>query len=391
MKRVVVGLSGGVDSSVAALLLQQQGYEVIGMFMRNWHDQSVTLSDECPWIDDSNDALLIAQQLGIPFQVIDLSEEYKERIVNYMFKEYQVGRTPNPDILCNREIKFDVFLKAALDLGADYVATGHYCQRQENQDGSFSLLAGADPGKDQSYFLCQLNQAQLEKALFPIGHLQKSEVRKIALDHGLITAAKKDSQGLCFVGKIALPTFLQQQLAPKEGAVIEVSPHLPIYEAYQKLEPSLEQIEALAAPFSYIPTNGKQVTTHQGAHYYTIGQRKGLHIGGRPEPSFVVGIDTIQNIVYSGQTELHPGLNRWALKLEANTLTWLRHHPTFEKTEVLPCLVRIRYRQPLQKAQLIKKQDKFYILFETKQKGITPGQFAAWYLNNELLGSGVIA
>jgi len=391
MKRVVVGLSGGVDSSVAALLLQQQGYEVIGMFMRNWHDQSVTLSDECPWIDDSNDALLIAQQLGIPFQVIDLSEEYKERIVNYMFKEYQVGRTPNPDILCNREIKFDVFLKAALDLGADYVATGHYCQSRENHDGSFSLLAGADPGKDQSYFLCQLSQAQLEKALFPIGHLQKSEVRKIALDHGLITAAKKDSQGLCFVGKIALPTFLQQQLAPKEGAVIEVSPHLPVFEAYQKLEPSLEQIEALAAPFSYIPTNGKQVTTHQGAHYYTIGQRKGLHIGGRPEPSFVVGLDTIQNIVYSGQTELHPGLNRWALKLEADTLSWLRDHPTFENTGVLPCLVRIRYRQPLQKAQLIKKQKEFYILFETKQKGITPGQFAAWYLDNELLGSGVIA
>lgn len=391
MKRVVVGLSGGVDSSVAALLLQQQGYEVIGMFMRNWHDQSVTLSDECPWIDDSNDALLIAQQLGIPFQVIDLSEVYKERIVNYMFKEYQVGRTPNPDILCNREIKFDVFLKAALDLGADYVATGHYCQRRENHDGSFSLLAGADPGKDQSYFLCQLSQAQLEKALFPIGHLQKSEVRKIALDHGLITAAKKDSQGLCFVGKIALPTFLQQQLAPKEGAVIEVSPHLPVFEAYQKLEPSLEQIEALAAPFSYIPTNGKQVTTHQGAHYYTIGQRKGLHIGGRPEPSFVVGLDTIQNIVYSGQTELHPGLNRWALKLEADTLSWLRDHPTFENTGVLPCLVRIRYRQPLQKAQLIKKQKEFYILFETKQKGITPGQFAAWYLDNELLGSGVIA
>ena len=391
MKRVVVGLSGGVDSSVAALLLQQQGYEVIGMFMRNWHDQSVTLSDECPWIDDSNDALLIAQQLGIPFQVIDLSEEYKERIVNYMFKEYQVGRTPNPDILCNREIKFDVFLKAALDLGADYVATGHYCQSRENHDGSFSLLAGADPGKDQSYFLCQLSQAQLEKAQFPIGHLQKSEVRKIALDHGLITAAKKDSQGLCFVGKIALPTFLQQQLAPKEGAVIEVSPHLPVFEAYQKLEPSLEQIEALAAPFSYIPTNGKQVTTHQGAHYYTIGQRKGLHIGGRPEPSFVVGLDTIQNIVYSGQTELHPGLNRWALKLEADTLSWLRDHPTFENTGVLPCLVRIRYRQPLQKAQLIKKQKEFYILFETKQKGITPGQFAAWYLDNELLGSGVIA
>lgn len=391
MKRVVVGLSGGVDSSVAALLLQQQGYEVIGMFMRNWHDQSVTISDECPWIDDSNDALLIAQQLGIPFQVIDLSEAYKERIVNYMFKEYQAGRTPNPDILCNREIKFDVFLKAALDLGADYVATGHYCQRQQNHDGSFSLLAGADPGKDQSYFLCQLNQAQLAKALFPIGHLQKSEVRKIALDHGLITAAKKDSQGLCFVGKIALPTFLQQQLAPKQGDVIEVSPHLPVFEAYQKLEPSLEQIEALAAPFSYIPSNGKQVTTHQGAHYYTIGQRKGLHIGGRPEPSFVIGIDTINNVVYSGQTEMHPGLNRWALQLEADTLSWLRPHRFFEETGVLSCLVRIRYRQPLQKAQLIKKQEQFYILFESKQKGITPGQFAAWYLDNELLGSGVIA
>jgi tRNA-specific 2-thiouridylase len=391
MKRVVVGLSGGVDSSVAALLLQQQGYEVIGMFMRNWHDQSVTISDECPWIDDSNDALLIAQQLGIPFQVIDLSEAYKERIVNYMFKEYQAGRTPNPDILCNREIKFDVFLKAALDLGADYVATGHYCQRQQNQDGSFSLLAGADPGKDQSYFLCQLNQAQLAKALFPIGHLQKSEVRKIALDHGLITAAKKDSQGLCFVGKIALPTFLQQQLAPKEGDVIEVSPHLPVFEAYQKLEPSLEQIEALAAPFSYISSNGKQVTTHQGAHYYTIGQRKGLHIGGRPEPSFVIGIDTINNVVYSGQTEMHPGLNRWALQLEVDTLSWLRPHRFFEETGVLSCLVRIRYRQPLQKAQLIKKQEQFYILFESKQKGITPGQFAAWYLDNELLGSGVIA
>lgn len=391
MKRVVVGLSGGVDSSVAALLLQQQGYEVIGMFMRNWHDQSVTLSDECPWIDDSNDALLIAQQLGIPFQVIDLSEAYKERIVNYMFKEYQAGRTPNPDILCNREIKFDVFLKAALDLGADFVATGHYCQRQQNQDGSFSLLAGADPGKDQSYFLCQLSQAQLQKALFPIGHLQKSEVRKIALDHGLITAAKKDSQGLCFVGKIALPTFLQQQLAPKEGAVIEVSPHLPVFEDYQKLEPSIEQIEALAAPFSYIPSNGKQVTTHQGAHYYTVGQRKGLHIGGRPEPSFVIGIDTINNVVYSGQTEMHPGLNRWALQLEADTLSWLRPHHLFDETGVLSCLVRIRYRQPLQKAQLIKKQEQFYILFESKQKGITPGQFAAWYLDNELLGSGVIA
>lgn len=391
MERVVVGLSGGVDSSVAALLLQQQGYEVIGMFMRNWHDQSVTLSEECPWINDSNDALLIAQQLGIPFQVIDLSEEYKDRIVNYMFSEYQAGRTPNPDVLCNREIKFDVFLKAALDLGADYVATGHYCQRRENQDGNFSLLAGADLGKDQSYFLCQLSQTQLAKALFPIGHLQKSEVRQIALDNGLITADKKDSQGLCFVGKIALPTFLQQQLAPKKGPVIEVTPNLDIFKNYEALAPTIDNIELLAQPFSFQPSDGKEVTTHQGAHYYTIGQRKGLHIGGRPEPSFVIGIDTVDNVVYSGQTEGHPGLNRWALKLNPNEISWIRANSQFDFHNKLDCLVRIRYRQPLQKATLLKNDTDYYILFENKQKGIAPGQFAAWYLENELIGSGVIA
>ena len=391
MQRVVVGLSGGVDSSVTAYLLQQQGYEVIGMFMRNWHDESVTLSDECPWIDDSNDALLIAQQLGIPFQVIDLSEQYKERIVNYMFKEYEAGRTPNPDVLCNREIKFDVFLNAALELGADFVATGHYCQKRENTDGSFSLLAGADPNKDQSYFLCQLRQEQLAKALFPIGHLQKSEVRAIAEEQGLVTANKKDSQGLCFVGKIALPTFLQQQLAPKQGPIIEVSPELEQFKTYQQLQPTPENIEALAAAFDYQISDGVEVTTHQGAHYYTIGQRKGLHIGGRPEPSFVIGIDTKLNIVYSGQTEKHPGLNRWALKLEKEDLSWFNKHEAFENEGLLSCQVRIRYRQPLQNATLIKKETDYYILFESLQKGITPGQFAAWYQGQELLGSGVIA
>ena len=391
MQRVVVGLSGGVDSSVSAYLLQQQGYEVIGMFMRNWHDESVTLSDECPWIDDSNDALLIAQQLGIPFQVIDLSEQYKERIVNYMFKEYEAGRTPNPDVLCNREIKFDVFLNAALELGADFVATGHYCQKRENTDGSFSLLAGADPNKDQSYFLCQLRQAQLAKALFPIGHLQKAEVRAIAEEQGLVTANKKDSQGLCFVGKIALPTFLQQQLAPKIGPIIEVSPELEQFKIYQQLKPTLENIEALATAFNYQISDGVEVTTHQGAHYYTIGQRKGLHIGGRPEPSFVIGIDTKLNIVYSGQTEKHPGLNRWALKLEKEEISWFNKHEVFEKEGILSCQVRIRYRQPLQNATLIKKETDYYILFESLQKGITPGQFAAWYQGQELLGSGVIA
>ncbi|MBT8324533.1 MAG: tRNA 2-thiouridine(34) synthase MnmA, partial [Winogradskyella sp.] len=219
MKRVIVGLSGGVDSSVAAYLMKQQGYEVIGLFMKNWHDDSVTISDECPWLEDSNDAMIVADKLGIPFQTVDLSEAYKERIVDYMFSEYEKGRTPNPDVLCNREIKFDVFLKIALDLGADYVATGHYCRKasiEKNGESIFRLLAGKDSNKDQSYFLCQLSQNQLSKALFPLGDLTKPQVRQIASEQNLITAEKKDSQGLCFIGKVRLPDFLQQKLQPKE-------------------------------------------------------------------------------------------------------------------------------------------------------------------------------
>jgi tRNA-specific 2-thiouridylase len=390
MKRVVVGLSGGVDSSVAAYLLKEQGYEVIGMFMRNWHDESVTLSDECPWIDDSNDALLVAQHLNIPFQVIDLSAEYKERIVDYMFREYETGRTPNPDVLCNREIKFDVFLKAAVELGADFVATGHYCQRVEHEDGSVGLVAGKDPSKDQSYFLCQLNQQQLSKALFPIGGLLKSEVREIAREQGLLTAEKKDSQGLCFVGKISLPQFLQQQLAPKKGDVVEIPANNPQLVSYQNISPTLENVELLSTPFQFQPSDGQKVTEHQGAHYYTVGQRKGLHIGGRPEASFVLAVDTEENVVYSGLNDLHPGLNRWALKILKQDIHWV--NPAFEigLNESLNCEVRVRYRQPLQKATIILKSSGLYILFKEKQRGITPGQFAAWYLNGELVGSGVI-
>ena len=390
MKRVVVGLSGGVDSSVAAHLLIKEGYEVIGMFMRNWHDESVTISDECPWIDDSNDALIIAQQLGIPFQVIDLSAEYKDRIVDYMFHEYEKGRTPNPDVLCNKEIKFDVFLKAALELGADYVATGHYCQKIQHTDGTFGLVAGADKNKDQSYFLCQVSQNQLSKALFPIGELEKSEVRRIATENGLITADKKDSQGLCFVGKISLPTFLQQQLKPKQGSIIEIPENLEIFEKYNAIKPSIENVEELAEPFVFNKNQGTEVQQHQGAHYYTIGQRKGLHIGGRPEPSFIIGIDTEENSVYSGQKETHPGLNRYALQLENDSFNWIQSKYQFDLMKGIFADFRIRYRQPLQKGILIEKNSNFYILFESKQKGITPGQFAAWYLNNELIGSAII-
>jgi tRNA-uridine 2-sulfurtransferase len=391
MKRVVVGLSGGVDSSVTAYLLKEQGYEVIGMFMRNWHDESVTLSDDCPWIDDSNDALLIANELNIPFQVIDLSDEYKERIVDYMFSEYERGRTPNPDVLCNREIKFDVFLKAAMELGADYVATGHYCRRIEHEDGSFGLLAGKDPSKDQSYFLCQLNQEQLSKSLFPIGELLKSEVREIALKAGLHTATKKDSQGLCFVGKISLPQFLQQKLAPKTGKVLEVPADLEQFELYKVQERSVETVELLAKPFVYTQSQGVEVAEHQGAHYYTIGQRKGLQIGGRPLPSFVIHIDTEENVVYSGQSEDHPGLNKFALKIENKDIHWIQLKYKLNVGKTLETQVRIRYRQALRKGVLVQKESGLFILFDVAEKGITPGQFAAWYIDEELIGSGVIA
>ena len=391
MKRVVVGLSGGVDSSVAAYLLKEQGYEVIGMFMRNWHDETVTLSSDCPWIDDANDALLVAQHLGIPFQVVDLSSDYKKRIVDYMFREYEAGRTPNPDVLCNREIKFDVFLKEALSLGADFVATGHYCRKIIHENGSHGLLSGVDSNKDQSYFLCQVSQEQLQKALFPIGELTKKEVRSIAAEHGLITAEKKDSQGLCFVGKISLPTFLQQQLAPKAGSVVEIPDDLEQFSAYASIPHTMESVEELAKPFLYQFSMGKHVANHQGAHYYTIGQRKGLHIGGRPKPSFVLATDTKENIIYSGQTDEHPGLYRLALRLESKELNWIQYIPNEALEKGFECSIRIRYRQALQRGTLLKKGEKLYVLFEKQQRGITPGQFAAFYQGEELLGSGIIA
>lgn len=387
MNRVIVGLSGGVDSSVAAYLLQQEGYEVIALFMKNWHDASVTLESECPWIEDSTDALLVAEKLGIPFQVIDLSESYRERIVEYMFKEYELGRTPNPDVLCNREIKFDVFLAKALQLGADFVATGHYCQKKtSNINGEIThhLLAGADENKDQSYFLCQLKQHQLAKALFPIGHLQKSAVRAIAQEQGLITANKKDSQGLCFIGKVHLPQFLQQKLAPKEGLVIEIPKDLAIYQK----EIDSKDLVNYCAPFKYLANMGKVVGKHQGAHYFTIGQRKGIGIGGSPEPLFVIATDVVENIVYVGQGDTHPGLYRKGLSMLNKEVSWLRTDLQDKNTQHYLC--RIRYRQALDMAQLIIQEEKSYLLFKKAQRGVAAGQFAAWYLDNELIGSGVI-
>lgn len=387
MKRVVVGLSGGVDSSVAAHLLIEQGYEVIALFMRNWVDDSVIISDECPWIDDSNDALEVAEMLGIPFQVIDFSKEYKERIVDYMFAEYAAGRTPNPDVLCNREVKFDIFLDKAMSLGADFVATGHYCQKDTIEvDGKevHRLLAGADPGKDQSYFLCQLNQDQLSKALFPIGHLQKSEVREIAKSIGLNTAEKKDSQGLCFIGKVKLPVFLQQQLQPKNGDIIELKDNLPEY-CY-----SNESLEELSKTFELSRDMGEVVGNHHGAHYYTVGQRKGLNVGGKPEPLFVVGTDTKENIVYVGQGDYHKALHRKGLFIKNEDIHWIRPDLELKNGKSREYSGRIRYRQPLRKLTLYKEEKGLYVIFEEMERGITPGQFAAWYEGNELIGSGVI-
>ncbi|MDG1271313.1 MAG: tRNA 2-thiouridine(34) synthase MnmA [Flavobacteriaceae bacterium] len=395
-KRVIVGLSGGVDSSVAACLLKEQGYEVIGLFMKNWHDESVTLSAECPWLEDSNDAMLVAQKLGIAFQTVDLSKEYKERIVDYMFAEYERGRTPNPDVLCNREIKFDVFLKIALSLGADYVATGHYCQKasttREKGSVRYHLQSGADANKDQSYFLCQLNQEQLGRTLFPIGHLEKSEVRRIAKSQDLITAEKKDSQGLCFIGKVSLPDFLQQQLQPKTGPIIEIPEGFSSYEAVPTNFDSEEARWAfLSKRRNYQTDNGVVVGEHQGAHYFTVGQRKGLAVGGTPDPLFVLAVDTETNTLFVGQGKDHPGLFQQALHIQNSEVHWVNPDHQLEVGASAEYEVRIRYRQPLQKATLHTTAKGMYIVFEEPQSAITPGQFAAWYREGELIGSGVIA
>ena len=394
--KVVVGLSGGVDSSVAAYLLKDQGYDVIGLFMKNWHDDSVTISEECPWLEDSNDALIVAEKLGIPFQTVDLSKEYKERIVDYMFNEYEMGRTPNPDVLCNREIKFDVFMKIALQLGADFVATGHYCRKGtiKNNDGSktYRLLAGKDGKKDQSYFLCQLSQEQLAKTLFPIGELTKPEVRKIASDHDLVTADKKDSQGLCFIGKVRLPDFLQQKLKPKKGVIVEVPSDVAIYQrARVKFETREDELAYHSEKPVYSVEDGKVVGEHQGAHYFTKGQRKGLNVGGTKEPLFVIETDVEENVIYAGQGKLHPGLYRRTLFVKEDEIHWVRADLALKEDESMNVLARIRYRQPLERATLYKIGSGLYVDFENKQSAITEGQFVAWYDGEELLGSGVIS
>ena len=395
-KRVVIGLSGGVDSSVAAWVLKEQGYEVTGLFMRNWHDTTGLLQSDCHWEDDLMFAELVAKKLQIPFHMVDLSVQYKQRVIGYMFSEYEKGRTPNPDILCNREIKFDSFADEARKLGADFVATGHYCRKEISQSGDkrvFRLLAGKDNNKDQSYFLCQISQEQLAFSLFPIGEMTKPEVRLAAEKRDLPTARRKDSQGICFVGRVHLPTFLQQKLASKKGQIIE----MPVSNDYRLWQPGYpdenirdDELRIASDPHHYEPSSGRIIGTHNGAHFFTIGQRKGMNIGGYTEPLFVLGTDVEKNIIYAGEGQSHPGLYRKGLMIRNSEIHWIR--PDLEMTdgESRENMVRIRYRQPLQKAKLYRRHDGIYVIFNRLQRGITPGQFAAWYDGEELTGSGVI-
>jgi tRNA-specific 2-thiouridylase len=407
-KKVVVGLSGGVDSSVAAWVLREQGYDVIGLFMKNWTDTTGLLQSDCHWEDDLMFAGMVAKKLKIPFHQVDLSVPYRQRVVDYMFAEYEKGRTPNPDVLCNREIKFDSFAVEARKLKGDFVATGHYCRKEEISSGNikiYRLLAGKDHNKDQSYFLCQVNQEQLQTALFPVGNLTKPEVREIAQKLGLATAHRKDSQGICFVGKVHLPTFLQQKLEAKKGSIVEIIEEVEGVERVEMVEtysyPTIrdglpdkevsdDSLSSLAEPFSYETSSGEIIGTHNGAHFFTIGQRKGLYVGGHTEPLFVIGTDVEKNIVYVGEGQTHPGLNRKGLFIKKEEVHWIRTDLRMEDGDCRDYLVRIRYRQPLQAARLFCRKKGIYIIFNKLQRGIAPGQFAAWYQEDEVIGSGVI-
>jgi tRNA-specific 2-thiouridylase len=385
-KRVVVGISGGVDSGVAAYLLKQQGYDVVGLFMRNWHDTTGLKSASCSYEDDILFAEMVAKKLDIPLHEVDLSGPYRTRVIDYLFKEYESGRTPNPDVLCNREIKFDAFAEEAFKLGADYVATGHYCRKDtiHTPSGEISrLLAGLDKNKDQSYFLCQVNQKQLATALFPIGNLSKPEVRQIAHEQKLANADRKDSQGICFVGKVDLPTFLQQKLSAKEGDIVEIP-------ADSNLVVNSTDLTTLAGPYQFSRENGVVVGQHRGAHFFTVGQRKGINIGGKPEPLFVLGTDVNTNILYVGQGQNHPLLFKKALFIRPEDIHWIREDLALKIGDEQEFNIRIRYRQPLQKGRLIIRSEGAYALFDEPQRAVVPGQFAAFYKDEELIASGVI-
>lgn len=395
-KKVIIGLSGGVDSSVAALALMENGYDVEALFMRNWHDTTGLLQSDCHWKDDLMFAEMVAAKLGIPFHFTDLSEPYRRKVIDYMFSEYEKGRTPNPDVLCNREIKFDSFAEEARRLGGDFVATGHYCRKSGiTKEGKtiYRLLTGKDENKDQSYFLCQVTQEQLAYALFPVGEMTKAQVREIAGKAGLATAHRKDSQGICFVGKVHLPTFLQQKLEAKKGEIVEISSSSEFKKwmpGFPDNDVSGNEIKKMISPHDLSAMKGKVIGNHNGAHFFTIGQRKGINIGGYKEPLFVIGSDMNKNILYVGEGQSHPGLYRKGLFVRRDEIHWIRHDLAMNEGESREYMVRIRYRQPLQRAMLYLYSEGLYIIFNKLQRGIAPGQFAAWYDGDEVIGSGVI-
>ncbi len=395
-RKVVIGLSGGVDSSVAAWALKEQGYDVTGLFMRNWQDTTGLLQSGCHWEDDVMFAEMVSKKLDIPFHMVDLSEPYRKKVVEYMFAEYEKGRTPNPDVLCNREIKFDAFVDEANKLGADFVATGHYCRKDVLKKGNleiFRLLSGSDDNKDQSYFLCQLNQEQLSAALFPIGEMTKPEVREIAEKLRLVTAHRKDSQGICFVGKVDLPTFLQQKLKTRRGDIIEIAADTEFRswkEGYHGESVTDAELKKAVEPHNFDLKKGKIAGAHNGAHYFTVGQRKGINIGGHKEPLFVTAVNTEKNIIYVAEGQSHPGLYRKGLFIRSDEEHWIRSDLRMEEGENREYMVRIRYRQPLQKAKIYKRVEGIYVIFNELQRGVSPGQFAVWYRGDEVIGSGVI-
>lgn len=397
--QVVLGLSGGVDSSVAAFMLQKK-YQVVSIFMKIDNHKIIgnklnSVTNICNSDQDYKDAILISNKLKIPFTVIDITKIYKKYIISYIYKEYSLGRTPNPDIICNKLIKFNILIKISISLGINKIATGHYaivkkCYNKNNKK-VYKLFSGVDPSKDQSYFLSQLNQHQLSKSIFPLGFYKKKHIRKIAHKIGLITYNKKDSQGLCFVGKISLTSFLHKKFATYKGKIIKIPNNSYLY-ATTNIHNKKKKLIFLSKAIEYKENDGYVIGSHNGAFAYTKGQRKGLKIGGLTTPLFVLDTDTINNIIYVGQGRNHPGLYRKVVFTKKHKINCIGCELIIDNDLMIIKKIscRIRYRQNLQKAIMYIYKEGIYTEFLKKQFSITEGQFITWYYRKQLIASAVI-